>query len=145
MKPRDLLSNTVTGASWYILNTASNGLADDNGRVLVLQVTTPGSLSGQLNYQVFPLGVGADQEQVSVSFDGTGVFGGEAPEINCGCTDDGAANFDPDAEYDDGSCEFEVLGCTDANACNYDATADADDGSCVFCDCGSPLASRLTL
>ena len=28
----DLLSNTVTGASWYILNTASNGLADDNGQ-----------------------------------------------------------------------------------------------------------------
>ena len=141
----DLLSNTVTGASWYILNTASNGLADDNGRVLVLQVTTPGSLSGQLNYQVFPLGVGADQEQVSVSFDGTGVFGGEAPEINCGCTDDGAANFDPDAEYDDGSCEFEVLGCTDVYACNYDATADADDGSCVFCDCGSPLVPAYTL
>ena len=141
----DLLSNTVTGASWYILNTGSNGLADDNGRVLVLQVTTSGSVSGQLNYQVFPLGVGADQEQVSVTFDGVGVFGGEAPEINCGCTDDGAVNFDPDAEYDDGSCEFEVLGCTDANACNYDATADADDGSCVFCDCGSPIVPAYTL
>ena len=89
----DLLSNTVTGASWYILNTASNGLADDNGRVPVLQVTTSGSISGQLNYQVFPLGVGADQEQVSVSFEGEGVFGGDAPEVNCGCTDYGRGEF----------------------------------------------------
>ena len=39
-----LLSNTLTGASWYILNTASNGLADANGRVLIMQVTTAGTL-----------------------------------------------------------------------------------------------------
>ena len=141
----DLLSNTVTGASWYVLNTASNGLADGNGRVLVLQVTTSGSISGQLNYQVFPLGVGADQEQVSVSFEGEGVFGGDAPEVNCGCTDDGAVNFDPEADYDDGSCEFEQAGCTDANACNYDATASINDGSCVFCDCGNPGIPAYTL
>lgn len=141
----DLLSNTVTGASWYILNTASNGLADENGRVLVLQVTTPGTVSGQMNYQVFPLGVGADQEQVSVTFEGEGVFGGDAPQINCGCTDDGAVNFDPDADYDDGSCEFEQGGCTDVNACNYDATADVDDESCVFCDCGNPDIPAYTL
>ena len=35
-------------------------------RVLVLQVTTTGAISGTLNYQVFPLGVGADQVQISM-------------------------------------------------------------------------------
>ena len=33
-----LLSNTLTGASYYILNTASNGLPDENMRVLIMQV-----------------------------------------------------------------------------------------------------------
>ena len=41
-----------------------------------MQVTTTGSISGTMNYQVFPLGVGADQVQVSVDFDGAGTFGG---------------------------------------------------------------------
>ena len=55
-----LESNTLTGSSWYILNTAGNGLPDANLQVLILQVTTSGSVSGTLNYQVFPLGVGAN-------------------------------------------------------------------------------------
>ena len=63
----NLTSTTLTGASWYILNTAANGLPDANLRVLIAQVTTAGDISGQMNYQVFPLGVGADQQQVSVS------------------------------------------------------------------------------
>ena len=44
-------------------------------------------------------------------------------------------NYDASAEYDDGSCEFEVLGCTDEAACNYDADANTDDGSCAELDC----------
>ena len=129
-------SNTLTGASWYVLNTASNGLADDDNRVLIMQVTTAGNVSGQISYQVFPLGVGSDQQQLNVAFDGEGVFGGDEPTVACGCTDDEAVNFDPNADYDDGSCVFDVLGCTDSFACNYDDAATQDDGSCVFCDCG---------
>ena len=64
-----LESTTLTGASWYVLNTAANGLPDADGRVFIMQVTTAGSISGQINFQVFPLGVGADQQQVSVPFD----------------------------------------------------------------------------
>ena len=140
-----LLSNTLTGASWYILNTASNGLADANGRVLIMQVTTAGNVSGQISYQVFPLGEGANQQQLNVAFDGVGEFGGEEPTVSCGCTDDAAVNFDPNADYDDGSCVFDVLGCTDAFACNYDEAATQDDGSCVYCDCGGEDAPAYTL
>ena len=50
-----------------MLNTADNALPDADLRVLVMQITTPGSVSGTLNYQIFPLGVGADQAQVSVT------------------------------------------------------------------------------
>ena len=140
-----LESNTITGASWYILNTASNGLADENGRVLLMQITTEGGISGQLNYQVFPLGVGADQEQLSIAFDGVGVFGGDEPTVTCGCTDAAAANYDAEATYDDGSCVYDVPGCTDEMACNYNGSATEDDGSCVFCDCGAEEAPDYTL
>ena len=130
-----LESTTLTGASWYVLNTAANGLPDASGRVFIMQVTTAGSISGQINFQVFPLGVGADQQQVSVAFDGAGTFGGGTAGPACGCTDATATNYDDTAEYDDGSCEYDVPGCTDATACNYDMDATIDDGSCLQLDC----------
>lgn len=53
-----------------------------------------------------------------------------------GCTDPDAANYDPDAEEDDGSCEYHgeepIQGCTDPDAENYDEWAEEDDGSCVY-------------
>ena len=102
-----------------------------------MQVTTTGDISGQMNYQVFPLGVGADQVQLSVEFDGVGTFGGGGGGNACGCTDPSASNYDASAEYDDGSCILDVLGCTDATACNYDGAATTDDGSCLQNDeCG---------
>ena len=129
--------NTLTGGSWYVLNTAANALPDADGRWLVAQVTTAGSISGTMNFQIFPLGVGADQVQVSIDFDGAGNFGGGDEGNACGCTNPDALNFDDTAEYDDGSCELEVLGCTDASACNYDMDANTENGSCLQLDeCG---------
>lgn len=130
-----LLSNTLTGASWYILNTASNGVAGDDLRVLVMQVTSAGNVTGQLNYQVFPLAVGADALVVQVPFDGPGVFGGSEEVALCGCTDPEAANYNPESQYDDGSCVYDVPGCTDPVACNYDASATLDDGTCDYQSC----------
>jgi hypothetical protein len=46
-----------------------------------------------------------------------------------GCTDQLAANYNPDAKKDDGSCFYE--GCTDPSADNYDPNATVDDGSCI--------------
>ena len=50
----ELNVNTLTGGSWYVLNTAANALPDANGRWLIAQITTAGSISGTINYQVFP-------------------------------------------------------------------------------------------
>jgi hypothetical protein len=47
-----------------------------------------------------------------------------------GCTDNGACNFDPEAQIDDGSCTFP--GCTDPNAATYDPLAGCDDGMCLY-------------
>ena len=49
-----------------------------------------------------------------------------------GCTDP-APNYDPDATFDDDSCE--IPGCTIVGACNYDPNANANDGSCDFYSC----------
>ena len=72
-----------------------------------------------------------------------GAFGtGESIEfctdnLNFGCTDAAACNYDPDAGIDNGTCDFSCLGCTLEAACNYDPSATVDDGSCLFDDdCG---------
>ena len=130
--------NTTIGGSWFTVPSASNGLPDASLKVLVMQLTTSGALSGQMNYQVFPLGVGLEDVRVTIAFDGAGTFGlGDEQGNACGCTDDEAVNFDPDAVYDDGSCDYDVFGCTDMEACNYNPEATLDDGSCLVEDeCG---------
>ena len=55
-----------------------------------------------------------------------------------GCMDTMACNYDPLAEFDDGTCEFvSCEGCTNSEATNFDSTATIDDGLCLFEDlCG---------
>ena len=126
----NILVNDGTGGGWYVLNSATNGLAGDDQRVLLGQFTTDGDLSGSMRIQVFPGGdLNADLRYVAS-------FG--AP--NCGCTDPDALNPDADAAYDDGSCQYP--GCTDATADNFDADADVDDGSCVYSGCTDPAADN---
>ena len=67
-----------------------------------------------------------------------------------GCTDDGACNFDAEANGDDGTCLYTdecgecggngTLGCTDMAACNYDAIATCDNDSCVYPGCDDSSA-----
>jgi len=56
------------------------------------------------------------------------------PCTDCGCTDPAAVNYDPSAVTDDGSCYYPCVGCgcTDPNALNYDPNATINDGSCVY-------------
>ena len=49
------------------LNTHSNALPDENGRVLVMQAATSGEVMGTLNAQIFPNGNGLAEERVSWS------------------------------------------------------------------------------
>lgn len=57
--------------------------------------------------------------------------------LGAGCTNPIACNYDPAANFDDGSCDFSCLGCTDPTACNFlnDPAITNDDGSCDFITC----------
>jgi hypothetical protein len=114
--------NTLTGASWYVLNTAANALPTD-GRWLIAQITTAGSISGTINYQIFPLGDGANQIQKSVDFDGEGEF--PLFVTVCGCMDEMACNYSADANNEDGSCEY----VDECGVCGGDGIAEG------ACDC----------
>ena len=51
---------------------------------------------------------------------------------NPGCMDDDYVEYDPNADWDDGSCEtLKVFGCTSPNSINYNPWANTDDGSCI--------------
>ena len=55
------------------------------------------------------------------------------PCVTEGCAIPGACNFNPEADINDGSCEFtSCLGCTDEAACNYDPEAMNDDMLCEY-------------
>ena len=59
-----------------------------------------------------------------------------------GCTDNTAANFNCDAQWDDGSCIAMVFGCTDVMGVNYDPKANVESGQCLYgtIGCSNPQA-----
>ncbi|MGB1636618.1 MAG: hypothetical protein ACPHBR_07520, partial [Flavobacteriales bacterium] len=119
------------GSGWYTLPpNAANGLAGDDRKVLIAQLTTNGHVSGSLRTQVFLHGNLETDVRVDLTFDS------QLPEdAICGCTDESANNYDPLATADNGSCEFDIAGCLISFACNYDPNATQDDGSCEFESC----------
>ena len=55
--------------------------------------------------------------------------------------DDFFAEYNPEANVDDGSCEeVAFLGCLDVNATNYNNQANVDNGECEYWGCTDPTA-----
>ena len=56
-----------------------------------------------------------------------------------GCLQTDATNYNPQATFDDGSCNFLIIiyGCTNPEAENYDDQATHDDGRCVVLNDGN--------
>ena len=97
------------GSGWGAVPwTAINTLAGPEQRILLAQLTTDGHLSGSMRVQVFPESDNKNNLWLDVTFD---------TNVVCGCTDQSAANHNPDANADDGSCLFEP--CSDESACNF--------------------------
>ena len=109
----NIVIDDVVGSGWYINAdnmSAQYGVAGDDNRVLVAQITTTGTIHGELFVQIFPEGLSAGNTMyVSLS------FGSD----NCGCADETACNYSEENYEDDGSCEYPIdeEGC---NECLYD-------------------------
>ena len=139
--------NDSVGQAWFSpIPSAENAeghpaFAGEDLKILIMQITTEGTLSGQLLLQVFEEGDQSLEWRDVLEFNSCPVDG---------CTDATACNYDPDALNDDGSClELDECGecggsgiqegdCDcDGNqldalgVCGGDCAADADaDGIC---------------
>ncbi len=71
------------------------------------------------------------QEEES-NTDNSGQNGGDNVALVFGCMVDTACNFNPLANQDNESCNYDCYGCTDETAFNYDPDVTIDDGSCVY-------------
>ena len=80
----DFVIDDIAGGGWYVLGTSPNGIAGDDQRVLLMQITTAGVLEGVLNVQIFPLGDGDVRN--TYAFSGEGVYFDESLPA-CGCID----------------------------------------------------------
>jgi hypothetical protein len=75
---------------------------------------------------------------------GTGTGGtGIDPNVGSnvwGCTDPDADNYNPNANIENGTCDYGfLLGCMDSNALNYNPDATYDDGIQCFYEIGGGL------
>ena len=99
VQDKGLWKRVTNGSGWAVIPwTATNTIAGPAQRVLLAQLTTDGHLSGSMRVQVFPQGDNENDLRLDVTFD---------TNVVCGCLDENAANFNPDANADDG------LACTE--------------------------------
>ena len=122
----DLVVDNSVGGTWYILpDLEPTAFPDDLGRVLIGQFTTAGVVDMLVNLQ-YRTADGENKQATGQSL--------TFPVVTPGCTDQGACNYDPLADFDDGSCDFlSCAGCGESDACNYNPQAVIiDNDQCEF-------------
>ena len=93
--------NNSLGASWFVLpDTEPLAFPDDNGQVLIAQLTTTGQVNLLVNLQ-YRAQNGENPQVLNEAL----VF----PDIALGCTDASACNYDAEAEADDGTCTYQLI------------------------------------
>lgn len=123
---QNVLVNDPTGGAWFTPFPGAQdagthaAFAGEDLQILMMQITTSGVVSGQVQLQVF---MNADQEQEWRDLMPFVV-------VTEGCMDPVACNYDEQATEDDGSCTFP--GCMDEQACNFIPESGCDDGSCSY-------------
>ena len=150
----------ATGGAWYLpfpgLAEADShpGFAGEEGRVLVMQMTTPGPISGQIQLQIFQNG-NQDQEIREVFYfdsefnmtdcdnldpcdgviDECGVCNGPGAIFDCGCTVLPVGDCDCDGSQLDavGTCGGDCVEDTDSDGiCDVVAEGCTDETACNY-------------
>ena len=94
----NLVVDDAVGGTWYILpDLEPSAFPDAEGRVLLAQLTTDGIVDLVFNLQ-YRSADGSNKQalQQALTF----------PVVTPGCIDPGACNYNPLADFDDGSCDF---------------------------------------
>jgi len=90
----------IDNGAWFVLPDVQQTSADETNKILILQLTTSGVASGNLNFQGRDAYGDMWQERnLTFTSDDAQVFG---------CTDDTANNYNAEATYDNGTCDFSV-------------------------------------
>ena len=131
----DFVVNTFIGGSIFVVPGANSQGVPVAGKVLLGQFTTSGQVNALVNVQV------RDQAGESHYAEGlTMTF----PQVEVGCMDATACNYNPAAELDNGTCAFEIDECGicgGAGAIYECGCYDIPDGDCdcdgnVIDECG---------
>ena len=127
----NLVVDDAVGGTWYILpNLEPAAFPDADGKVLLGQFTTDGVVDLTFNIQY------RSSDGSNIQVPGQSLT---FPVVTLGCTNAGACNYNPLADFDDGSCEFlSCAGCDDVNACNYNGQAVIVDNSLCTYPVGYP-------
>ena len=130
---QNVLVNDPTGGAWFTPFPGAQdagshaAFAGEDLKILMMQITTSGTLSGQVQLQVF---MNADQGQEWRDLMPFVV-------VNEGCMDALACNYDEQANVDDGSCEFPGVNVDcDGNCLLEVDCAGVCGGDAVVDECG---------
>lgn len=98
----------ANNGGWFLLPTDPKCTRDANGLVLIAQFTTTGIVSGTMNLQ------GWDSPQVAWRVSGISFSTSNAQVF--GCTDAKANNYNAEASFDNGCCQYDAEASTTGNA-----------------------------
>ena len=163
----NLVIDAGTGSCYFLYPGPSEvgnhpGFAGDDLRVLLMQITTAGEISGQIPLRIRPEGQNPyteilpfDSEDYCFNLDDCildvcGVCNGPGDIYECGCfgVPEGDCDCDgnqldaidvcggacPSDNNENGICDTEEFGCNNPEACNFISADLIDDGSCFFAE-----------
>ncbi len=109
-------SLSVQDGAWFLLPTDARTLGDQGNLILIAQLTTAGVATGSLNVQGWD-GTQTPWQSRNLSFTTSNAE-------TFGCNDSDAMNFNAEATFNDGSCEFAE---NNGNPTESDVTTSKDE------------------
>lgn len=115
----------VDDGAWFLIPTDVRCKPDEQGKILLMQITTTGTATGSLNFQGWD-----DNGEV---WQARGLTFETSNAQVFGCTDMDADNYNMAATYDDGTCQFDNTGGSTSGGATGDSISGIkNEGVTVF-------------